>query len=106
MFSMFLLTQMFDTVDQQITPRLINGRALFEALSPHGLPGFWTFVWRVSPLTYCIDGLALASLVNVNITCSHSQFLAMDSPGGVDCTSCLGTYVQLAGGTLSNPLKH
>lgn len=30
-FSMFLLTQMFGTVDQQVIPRLANGRSLFEA---------------------------------------------------------------------------
>lgn len=30
-FSMFLLTQMFGTVDQQVIPRFVNGRSLFEA---------------------------------------------------------------------------
>ncbi|KAJ2998944.1 hypothetical protein NUW58_g161 [Xylaria curta] len=210
-FSMFLLTQMFGTVDQQVIPRLIDGRALFEArerrsktyswtvflasnilvelvwqtlaavlvfvlwyyptglwrhgdhdfgstergaltfviiwlyclwivtfsqavaagiehaesavqlatlifwfslvfcgalVSPHDLPRFWTFVWRASPLTYLIDGLALAGLANVDIACSPSQFLVMEPPEGRDCASYLATYIQQAGGTLSNPLEY
>ncbi|KAI1432769.1 ABC-2 type transporter-domain-containing protein [Xylaria sp. CBS 124048] len=207
-FSMFLLTQMFGTVDQQVIPRLIDGRSLFESrerrsktyswtvflasniivelvwqtlaavlvfvlwyyptglwrngdanfgtrergaltffiiwlyclwtvtfsqaaaasiehaesavqlatlifwfslvfcgalVSPPELPGFWKFVWRASPLTYLIDGLATAGLLNVDVTCSASQLLVMNPPQGRNCGDYLAAFIQQAGGTLANP---
>lgn len=39
---MFLLTQMFGTVDQQVIPRLIDGRNLFEAREQRSKSYSWT----------------------------------------------------------------
>ncbi|KAI1498627.1 ABC-2 type transporter-domain-containing protein [Biscogniauxia marginata] len=41
-FSMFLLTQIFGTMDQQVIPRLIDGRALFEAREHQSKSYSWT----------------------------------------------------------------
>lgn len=39
---MFLLTQMFGTLDQQVIPRLIDGRDLFEARERRSKTYSWT----------------------------------------------------------------
>ncbi|TVY84383.1 ZEB2-regulated ABC transporter [Lachnellula suecica] len=41
-FSMFLLTQMFGTLDQQVIPRIIEGRDLFEAREQRSRSYSWT----------------------------------------------------------------
>ncbi|KAI1770956.1 ABC-2 type transporter-domain-containing protein [Hypoxylon cercidicola] len=207
-FSMFLLTQMFGTLDQQIIPRLINGRNLFEArerrsksyswtvfltanilveffwqtigavllfipwyyptglwrhsnaalgtsargalsfviiwlycvwistfsqavaagiehaesaiqlatlmfwfslvfcgvlVPPGDLPGFWKFVWRASPLTYLIDGLSIAGLEGVEVTCSPVQLLVINPPNDTTCGDYMTPYIQEAGGYVMNP---
>ncbi|KAI1355906.1 P-loop containing nucleoside triphosphate hydrolase protein [Xylaria sp. FL0043] len=42
LFSMFLLTQIFGTMDQQVIPRLMSGRALFEGRERRSKTYHWT----------------------------------------------------------------
>ncbi|KAK8044790.1 ABC multidrug transporter [Apiospora rasikravindrae] len=72
-------------------------------VSPHELPGFWKFVWRVSPLTYLIDGLSLAGLAHVDITCSPVQMLVVNPPNGTLCRDYFEPYIQVAHGAVLNP---
>ncbi|KAF2684609.1 hypothetical protein K458DRAFT_367108 [Lentithecium fluviatile CBS 122367] len=41
-FSVFLFTQLFSTIDQQVIPRLIDGRSLFEARERRSRSYSWT----------------------------------------------------------------
>ncbi|KAI0142916.1 ABC-2 type transporter-domain-containing protein [Xylariaceae sp. FL1272] len=41
-FSTFLLSQLFSTIDQQIIPRLVNGRAIFETRERRSASYSWT----------------------------------------------------------------
>lgn len=41
-FSVFLFTQLFSTIDQQVIPRLIDGRSLFEARERRSRTYSWT----------------------------------------------------------------
>lgn len=41
-FSVFLFTQLFSTIDQQVIPRLIAGRSLFEARERRSKSYSWT----------------------------------------------------------------
>ncbi|KAK8085188.1 ABC multidrug transporter [Apiospora hydei] len=72
-------------------------------VSPHELPGFWKFVWRVSPLTYLIDGLSLAGLAHVDITCSPVQMLVVSPPNGTLCRDYFAPYIEIAHGAVLNP---
>ncbi|KAI4863878.1 hypothetical protein F4820DRAFT_459241 [Hypoxylon rubiginosum] len=198
LFSIFLLCMLFSTVDQQIIPRLIDNRALYESregrsksyswivflsanivmelwlptgiwrngdpsvdwvergalvfvlvwlfclwtstfsqaiaagiqhaeaavqvatlsfwlslvfcgvlVQPVALPRFWIFVYRVSPLTYFLKGMVLASFKGTHLHCSATQLLHIDpikdrsSP--LACGEYLEPYIQLAGGYVENP---
>jgi ATP-binding cassette, subfamily G (WHITE), member 2, PDR len=43
--------------------------------TPGELPGFWIFMYCVSPLTYFLEGLAVAGLYNTRISCSSIEEL-------------------------------
>ncbi|KAI1076618.1 ABC-2 type transporter-domain-containing protein [Whalleya microplaca] len=72
-------------------------------VSPNDLPGFRKFVWRASPLTYMVDGLAVAGLAHAEITCSPVQLLVVDPPDATTCGDYFTQYKQQAGGTILNP---
>lgn len=61
-FSMFLLTQMFGTLDQQVIPRIIDGRDLFEAREQRSKSYSWT-VFLTSNIIVEVLWQALASVL-------------------------------------------
>ncbi|KAI1457887.1 P-loop containing nucleoside triphosphate hydrolase protein [Annulohypoxylon moriforme] len=72
---------------------------------PKDLPDFWIFVWRASPLTYFIDGLALAGLWNVELSCSRAQILSIPAPGsGATCGEYLKAFADQNFGAVINPM--
>jgi ATP-binding cassette, subfamily G (WHITE), member 2, PDR len=50
-----------------------------------------------------IDGISLANLSGVNITCSSTQFLTISPPIGITCGEYLAPYLETAGGMVMNP---
>jgi len=72
-------------------------------VSPHDLPGFWKFIWRVSPLTYLIDGLSIAGLAHVEITCSPVQMLVVSPPNGTTCRDYFAQHIEDYRGAVLNP---
>ncbi|KIW29433.1 uncharacterized protein PV07_05248 [Cladophialophora immunda] len=71
--------------------------------TPSALPGFWIFMYRVSPLTYLIGGFLSTGLANNEVQCSLLEMSRLEPPRGQTCGEYLATYMQLAGGSLSNP---
>ncbi|KAM4066414.1 ABC-2 type transporter [Hirsutella rhossiliensis] len=75
--------------------------------TPSSLPGFWLFMNRASPLTYFVDGLAIAGLANAQVTCSAVEMLHIELPSSSKlsgtCGDYLGPYIRAAGGYLSDP---
>jgi ATP-binding cassette subfamily G (WHITE) protein 2 (PDR) len=69
---------------------------------PNELPRFWNFVYRVSPITYFVDGTAVAGLANMQLHCSEIEFLHINPPLGQSCADYLTGYVGIAGGYLGN----
>jgi ABC-type multidrug transport system permease subunit len=68
-------------------------------VSPTDLPGFWIFMYRVSPLTYFLEGLAIAGISGVSVACSQIERLAIPLPSGRgSCGDYLAAYVQSGGG--------
>lgn len=68
------------------------------------LPGFWNFMYRVSPLTYLVDGLLSTGLAHNEVVCSQLELLRFAGPGGnVTCGSYMEAYMELAGGKVMNP---
>jgi len=72
--------------------------------SPTALPGFWIFMWRVSPFTYLIGGWAGTGLANRPVVCAQNELAVFDPPSGQTCGTYLANYLDGgASGTLLNP---
>lgn len=71
--------------------------------SPNALPGFWIFMYRVSPLTYLVAGMTGTGLDNRPVHCSASELSVFNPPQGLTCGAYLASYLELAPGQLYNP---
>ncbi|OAA59858.1 ABC transporter [Niveomyces insectorum RCEF 264] len=69
---------------------------------PTALPGFWMFMYRVSPLTYLIGGLLATGVARHDVQCSPLELLTFLPPANTTCGQYLTPFMQLAGGTLAN----
>ncbi|OJJ46022.1 hypothetical protein ASPZODRAFT_16617 [Penicilliopsis zonata CBS 506.65] len=71
---------------------------------PSALPGFWIFMYRVSPFTYYIGGIAATALHGRSVQCSPSEMSVFNPPSGETCYQYLEQYLEATGvGTLSRP---
>jgi ATP-binding cassette subfamily G (WHITE) protein 2 (PDR) len=71
--------------------------------TPTALPGFWIFMYRVSPLTYFVSALASTGLSGRRVVCAQNELAIMNPPQGVSCGDYLGPYAKAAGGLVYNP---
>lgn len=70
--------------------------------SPTLLPGFWIFMYRVSPMTYLISGMLSTGLANIDVQCSDLELVVVQPPSGVTCGKYLAAYIEIAGGAVYN----
>lgn len=70
---------------------------------PNALPGFWIFMYRVSPLTYLISGIVSAGLGGSRVQCGDAEYSQFPPPAGQTCGAYLGTFLQTAAGYLEDP---
>ncbi|KAI1089119.1 ABC-2 type transporter-domain-containing protein [Rostrohypoxylon terebratum] len=73
---------------------------------PDRLAQFWIFMYRVSPLTYLIEGLATAGLAGTDVTCSPVEVLHIPFPqdsGALSCGQYLNPFITSGGGHVLNP---
>lgn len=70
---------------------------------PDNMPTFWSFMNRVSPLTYLIGGMAVAGLADTSVTCAPLELLSIEAPSGQTCGQFLLAYMQNSGGRVLNP---
>lgn len=62
------------------------------------LPGFWVFMYRVSPFTYLVSGMLSTSVAHSKIVCSTNEYLVMQPPSGSTCGEYLGAFVEAGQG--------
>lgn len=67
------------------------------------LPGFWHFMYRVSPFTYIIGSMLSTGLANHDVECSSLELLQFNPTGNQTCGDYMAPYQLLAGGTVMNP---
>ena len=79
---------------------LTMGRVL---AGPTALPGFWVFMYYVSPFTYLVDGMLSTGLANTNVTCSDIEFRTLEPAFNQNCGDYLTPYFDVFGGYLQNP---
>ncbi|KAF4631295.1 hypothetical protein G7Y89_g6838 [Cudoniella acicularis] len=70
---------------------------------PQALPGFWIFMYRVSPLTYLVSAIASTGLTGKAVTCSNIELAIMQPPSGQTCGQYLDPYANASGGAVYNP---
>ncbi|EGW30589.1 ATP dependent transporter multidrug resistance [Spathaspora passalidarum NRRL Y-27907] len=64
------------------------------------MPGFWTFMYKVSPYTYFIQNLVTSFLHGRPIHCSDQELSFFNPPAGETCGQFAGPFVQAHGGYL------
>ena len=70
------------------------------------LPGFWIFMYRVSPLTYLLSGMLSSGLHDRPASCASNELSVFDPPHGQTCGQYLEAYLRSpagAAGKLLNP---
>ena len=60
-------------------------------------------MYRVSPLTYIVDGIAATALHGEPVVCSQSETLVFEPVVGMTCGAYLQAYLMQAPGKLLNP---
>ncbi|KAH8697976.1 ABC-2 type transporter-domain-containing protein [Talaromyces proteolyticus] len=48
--------------------------------SPNTFPGFWTFMYRLSPFHYLVGGLLSTAVKDTGIACANSEYLNFNPP--------------------------
>ncbi|KAH0429411.1 ABC-2 type transporter [Colletotrichum camelliae] len=71
--------------------------------SPTALPGFWIFMYRVSPFTYWVAGIVSTQLHGRPVTCSADETSVFNPPANQTCGEYLADYLKMAPGQLQNP---
>ncbi|KIW15896.1 hypothetical protein PV08_05946 [Exophiala spinifera] len=64
------------------------------------MPGFWVFLYRVSPFNYFISAILSTGLANVDITCANNEYITLSPPRGQTCGQYMADYISRAGGYL------
>ncbi|AOA62509.1 Plasma membrane ATP-binding cassette (ABC) transporter [Komagataella phaffii CBS 7435] len=66
------------------------------------LPGFWKFMYYVSPFTWFIQSILTAGLANAPVVCSATEMLQFPAYGNQTCGEFMAPYMAVAGGYLAN----
>jgi ATP-binding cassette subfamily G (WHITE) protein 2 (PDR) len=70
---------------------------------PTALPGFWIFMYRLSPFSYWISGIVSTQLHDRQVTCSDSETNKFAPPSGMTCSDYLAPFLSDAPGYLLSP---
>ncbi|KAF7349230.1 hypothetical protein MSAN_01712400 [Mycena sanguinolenta] len=65
--------------------------------------GWWIWMYRVSPFSYLVGGMLATGVANTEVQCSSIELLHVDPVAGQNCGEYFAPYMQIAGGSLSNP---
>ncbi|KAL6945070.1 ATP-binding cassette multidrug transporter pdr12 [Hanseniaspora vineae] len=69
----------------------------------HKMPGFWTFMYKVSPLTYVVQSFVAPLVHGKKVICKANEFVMLDPPLGETCGKFLNLFSQKNPGYLENP---
>lgn len=67
--------------------------------TPDQFPGFWIFMYRVSPFTYLVSGMLSVGIANTRVHCASNELLHFDPVNGT-CGEYLEAYQSAVGGYL------
>lgn len=91
-------------VSALIFTSIFNFVLLFNGvLQPFRALGWWRWMYRVSPYTYLIEGVAGNALGGEQVECSGVEYALIDPPSGQTCSQFLGSYISANGGYIADP---
>ncbi|KFY06612.1 hypothetical protein V492_07903 [Pseudogymnoascus sp. VKM F-4246] len=64
------------------------------------LPGFWIFMYRLSPLTYLVSGMLTTAVADTDLVCATNELLRFNAFPGRNCSAYLAPYIKTLGGYL------
>ncbi|KAI9044993.1 ABC transporter CDR4 [Aspergillus affinis] len=68
------------------------------------LPGFWVFMYRVSPFTYLISGMLSTGLSGTKVTCEEVEYLKFQPPANQTCQEYMNPFLEIThNGYLKDP---
>ncbi|OJD40803.1 abc transporter [Diplodia corticola] len=68
------------------------------------LPGFWIFMYYMSPFTYLISGMLSTAVADSEVTCASNEYLRFDPAGDQTCSEYIQPYsMATGGGYMLNP---
>ncbi|PNY28748.1 ABC transporter CDR4 [Tolypocladium capitatum] len=71
-------------------------------IQPDALPRFWIFMYRVSPLTYLVNGMLSVAVSGTNVVCADNELLHMEPPSNQTCGEYMSSYIDVFGGLMTN----
>jgi ATP-binding cassette subfamily G (WHITE) protein 2 (PDR) len=71
--------------------------------TPEQLPGFWIFMYRVSPFSYMVSGMLSVGVANSKVTCAPNELLHFEPPQDTSCGDYMEPYKALFGGYAQDP---
>ncbi|KAI9369377.1 ABC-2 type transporter-domain-containing protein [Aspergillus egyptiacus] len=71
--------------------------------TPDNMPGFWIFMYRVSPFTYMVAGMLATAVSGTDVVCDVIETLQFDPPANQTCGAYLGPFIEAVGGAIQNP---
>lgn len=72
-------------------------------VSPTAMPGFWIFMYRLSPFTYFVSAVLSTGVGRTDIVCAANEVLRLAPAAGQTCKEYLTPYTTYAGGRILNP---
>ncbi|CCH60686.1 hypothetical protein TBLA_0D01780 [Henningerozyma blattae CBS 6284] len=66
-------------------------------VTKEAMPHFWIFMYRVSPLTYLIEGMLATGVANADVKCAKYEYTKFNPPQGQTCGQYMAPYIQRAG---------
>ncbi|CAH2353807.1 pleiotropic ABC efflux transporter of multiple drugs [[Candida] railenensis] len=71
---------------------------VLSAASP--LPGFWIFMYRINPFTYCVSAMLSIGLARAEVQCDSTELSKFYPTDGQTCGEYMKNYIDFAGGYL------
>lgn len=67
-------------------------------VTKQGLPGFWLFMYRLSPYTYFLGGMAGNNMGGTPVQCADYELMTLIPPSGLTCGEYLASTFEVTGG--------
>ncbi|KGO76641.1 CDR ABC transporter [Penicillium italicum] len=62
--------------------------------TPAQMPGFWIFMYRVSPFTYLVSAMLSTGTAGTNVYCEPVEMLHFEPTAGKTCFEYMNTYIN------------